>query len=169
MFGLKKKEKKETKKQMSTLEEVRKAYQDLSDDDKKKFHQSISDRIHESIAAQERDSGTEDSQTAEDREHEALGAEHADDRREEEKIEKMSDEEKGIRYEEHKDVDRYKMEEDEDFRKMIGERLDAIESMLSELAKDPLEEKKEKYGLSAKPFRSDEKKYSPADIRRMIG
>lgn len=50
----------------NTLEMVRKAYEDLSEDDKKKFHQSISDRVHESIAAQERDEGDEDSQSAEE-------------------------------------------------------------------------------------------------------
>lgn len=72
---------------MSTLEEIRKAYEDLSDDDKETFKQSISDRVHESIAAQEKDEGEEDSQTAEDREHEALGAEHADEEREEDKEE----------------------------------------------------------------------------------
>ena len=69
--------KKEDKKP-STLEEVRKAYEDLSDDDKQSFRQSIADRVHESVAAQEREHGQEDSQSAEAREHEALGAEHAD-------------------------------------------------------------------------------------------
>ncbi|MDE6398635.1 MAG: hypothetical protein K2L51_04880, partial [Clostridiales bacterium] len=50
---------------------------DLSEDDKKSFHQSIADRVHESVAAQEREHGQEDSQSAEAREHEALGEEHA--------------------------------------------------------------------------------------------
>ncbi len=63
---------------MTTLEQVRKAYEDLSDDDKKSFQQSIADRIHESIGEQEHDDGNEDSKSAEAREHEALGAEHAD-------------------------------------------------------------------------------------------
>ena len=63
---------------MTTLEQVRKAYEDLSDDDKKSFHQSIADRIHESIGEQEHDDGNKDRQSAADREHEALGAEHAD-------------------------------------------------------------------------------------------
>lgn len=76
---------KEEDKEMTTLEQVRKAYEDLSEDDKKTFHQSLSDRVHESIAAQERADGDEDKQSAEDREHEALGAEHADERRDEHK------------------------------------------------------------------------------------
>ena len=63
---------------MTTLDEVRKAYDDLSDDDKKSFSQSLSDRVHESIAAQEEEKGDKDTQTAADREHEALGEEHAD-------------------------------------------------------------------------------------------
>lgn len=76
---------------MYTLDEVRKAYEDLSDEDKKTFYQSLSDRVHESIAAQEREKGEEDTQSAEDREHEALGAEHADER-EEEREEEREDE-----------------------------------------------------------------------------
>lgn len=61
----------------STLEQVREAYNNLDEDDKKAFHQDIADRIHESIGAQEADEGDRDSQSAEDREHEALGEEHA--------------------------------------------------------------------------------------------
>lgn len=72
------KKKPEEQTEMTTLEQARKAYEDLSDDDKKSFHQSIADRIHESIGEQEHDDGNEDSQSAAAREHEALGAEHAD-------------------------------------------------------------------------------------------
>ena len=72
-----KKKKQEDNNKMTTLEEVKKAYEDLSDNDKKSFNQSIADRVHESIAAQEREHGQEDSQSAEAREHEALGEEHA--------------------------------------------------------------------------------------------
>lgn len=65
-------------KKPTTLEEVKKAYEALSDDDKKAFHQSISDRVHESIGEQEHHAGEKDSQSAADREHEALGEEHAE-------------------------------------------------------------------------------------------
>lgn len=65
-------------KKPSTLEEVQRAYENLSDDDKASFHQSIADRVHESVAAQEREHGQEDSQSAEAREHESLGEEHAE-------------------------------------------------------------------------------------------
>lgn len=89
----------------TTLEEVRRAYENLSDDDRRSFHQSIADRVHESIAAQEREHGQEDSQSAAAREHEALGEEHAhgegeveelheDDDTEKEKEEDKTDEEK---------------------------------------------------------------------------
>lgn len=78
MWKFKKKKSEKEVTELTTLEQVRKAYEDLSDDDKKSFHQSIADRVHESIAAQERADGNEDSQSAEDREHEALGEEHAE-------------------------------------------------------------------------------------------
>lgn len=68
---------------MTTLEEVRKAYEDLSEDDKAKFHQSLKDRVDESVAAQEREHGEEDSQTAKDRIDEAEGTEKADEERKE--------------------------------------------------------------------------------------
>lgn len=84
--------KEKEKKNMTTLEQVRKAYEDLADDDEKTFVQSISDRVHESIAAQEEDEGDKDTQSAEDREHEALGAEHADEERDEKRDEKREEE-----------------------------------------------------------------------------
>lgn len=74
MFG----KKKDDDKAVTTLEQVREAYENLSDDDKKSFHQSIADRVHESIGEQEHDDGNKDSQSAADREREALGEEHAD-------------------------------------------------------------------------------------------
>lgn len=76
-FGKNKKNNKE-KDKMATLDEVRKAYEDLSDDNKKAFSQSIQDRVDESLGEQEKDDGTKDTQTAKDREDEALGEEHVD-------------------------------------------------------------------------------------------
>ena len=75
MFGKKKENEKPT-----TLEEVKQAYENLSDDDKKSFneyHQSIAERVHESVAS-EREHAQEDSQSAEASEHEALDEEHAE-------------------------------------------------------------------------------------------
>lgn len=111
--------KKEDKKP-STLEEVKKAYEDLSDDDKKSFHQSIADRVHESIAAQERENGQEDSQSAEAREHEALGEEHAEGKGDVEELHESDDalEEKA----------EDKRDEREDRLSTLEKRLEALES-----------------------------------------
>lgn len=49
-----------------TIEQILKAYKDLSEDDKKKFKQSIEDRIDESVGEQEHLEGDKDSQTAKD-------------------------------------------------------------------------------------------------------
>ena len=110
---------------MTTLEQVRKAYEDLADDDKKTFVQSISDRVHESIAAQEEDEGDKDTQTAEDREHEALGAEHADEEREE-KREEEPEEEAEEEVEEHE-------EREDGTLKEILDKLVGIEARLAKI------------------------------------
>jgi hypothetical protein len=129
MLSLFKKRKGE-KKMASTLEEVRKAYEDLSDDDKKTFTQSISDRVHESIAAQEKDKGETDTQSAEDREHEALGEEHADEERaEEEGGEEAAEDDGEEAVEEHE-------EKEEGTLGKILERLGNIEAKLASLEKD---------------------------------
>lgn len=118
----------------STLEEVRKAYEGLSDDDKKKFHQSIADRIHESIGEQEEESGTEDSQSAEDREHEALGEEHADGEGEVEELHE-TDPENGEKDEEYEGEDK-----DPDVVEEADSEADAEEQKADESAGDPLKE-----------------------------
>lgn len=115
----------------TTLEEVRKAYEDLSDDDKKKFHQSIADRVHESIAAQEEDSETKDSQSAEAREHEALGAEHADGKGDVEELHESDDTPEERREDERDEAEEAaKADSDDDWRKALDERLSRIEAML---------------------------------------
>ena len=139
----------------TTLEEVKKAYENLSDDDKKSFHQSIADRVHESVAAQERENGQEDSQSAEAREHEALGEEHAEgkgdavelheeDDTAEEKREDAADEakEEPLPDEASEDAGR-----EEDNRNEIIERLTDRVSALEESLKDlsALKEKMEEY------------------------
>lgn len=63
MFGKKK----------MTLDEIKKAYADLSDEEKKDFKQSVEDRVDESVAAQKSADVTEDSQSAEDRVDESEG------------------------------------------------------------------------------------------------
>lgn len=66
------------KEKPSTLEEIKRAYESLSDDDKKSFQESIKDHVDESVAAQKEDSGEKTDESAEAEIHEAEGAEHAD-------------------------------------------------------------------------------------------
>ena len=65
------------KEKPSTLEEIKRAYESLSEDDKKSFKESIKDHVDESVAAQKEDSGEKTAQSAEAEIHEAEGAEHA--------------------------------------------------------------------------------------------
>lgn len=146
MFGKKKEES-----EPSTLEEVQRAYENLSDDDKKSFHQSIADRVHESIAAQEREHGQEDSQSAEAREHEALGAEHADGEGEtseldeeddtpEEKAEDKTDETKS---EEAKEDNGKEEDNRNEIIKSLSDRISALEESFKDFGS--LKEKMDEY------------------------
>ena len=150
-----KKNKKQEDKKLSTLEEVRKAYEDLSDDEKKSFHQSIADRVHESIAAQERADGDEDSQSAEAREHEALGEEHAEGEGDVEELHESDD------TEEEKAEDKEDEKRDDDDRlSAILSRLDALEAHFKkegDTDKEAAEKAREVYGLRGGVFASDKK------------
>lgn len=161
------------KDKMSTLDDVRKAYEDLSEDDKKAFHQSIADRVHESIGEQEKDDGTKDTQTAADREHEALGEEHAEGKGD---VEKLHETDKGEV--EHEKEQEAKHEESEktdevqdDALKMINARLEALEAKIEKMAgADKLDEARAKYGLSPKGTSGPAaKSYSDADINKLLG
>lgn len=169
MFGKKKKESKP-----STLEEVKKAYEDLSDDDKKSFHQSIADRVHESIAAQEREHGQEDSQSAEAREHEALGEEHAEGKGDVEELhekddtpeERREDSADEARIEDaQEDVGREEKNRDEVIQG-LADRIGALEESLKDLGalKEKMEEytrrQAERFGLSGKVIGGGDKNMS---------
>ena len=65
------------KEKLSTLEEIKRAYESLSEDDKKSFKESIKDHVDESVAAQKEDSGEKTEQSAEAEIHETEGTEHA--------------------------------------------------------------------------------------------
>lgn len=91
-FRKKEKQHKEEQPVMTTLEQIKKAYADLSAEDKKSFHQSIKDRVDESVGEQEHLDGDRDSQTAKDRIDEAEGAEKADEERKEDVHEERQDE-----------------------------------------------------------------------------
>lgn len=184
MFEFLKKKKQEDKEQMTTLEQIRKAYDDLSDEDKKSFHeyqQSLSDRVHESIAAQEREDGNEDSQSAEAREHEALGAEHADGEGDVDELHEQGDtaEEKreDAKDEAREEAQEERHEETGDAMQAILDRLAKIEERLAtEKASDEaaLENAEKVYGLGNGVFaseREEQKAISPkeaAEITRKI-
>lgn len=145
--------KKEDKKP-STLEEVRKAYEDLSEDDKKSFHQSIADRVHESMAAQEREHGQEDSQSAEAREHEALGAEHADGKGDVSELGEKNDtaeekrEDKADEAREERREDAHEGSQDDTLKDILA-RIEALEAKNQKDDKAVIEEKRQKYGLGS--------------------
>lgn len=155
---------------MTTLEQVRKAYEDLSEDDKKSFHQSIADRVHESIAAQERADGNEDSQSAEAREHEALGAEHADGEGDVEELHEKDD------TAEEKREDKRDDEREDDFKKAILDRIDALEKRFSGDSEKQEESKeawaKRVYGVGDGVFGESkdhtEKQMTPAQVAQVI-
>lgn len=155
-FGKKDKEKKEEG-TMTTLEQVRKAYEDLSDDDKKSFHQSLADRVHESIAAQERADGNEDSQSAEAREHEALGEEHAEGKGDVEELHEKDD----TSEEKSEDKRDEKREEKGDDRiDAILSRLEALEAHFKDEGdadKKAAEKAREVYGLRGGVFSAEHK------------
>ena len=162
---------------MTTLEQVRKAYEDLSEDDKKSFHQSIADRVHESIAAQERADGNEDSQTAEDREHEALGAEHAaghgdvaelhEEKREENEREAEQDRRDNRQDDKQAEI----RSQAEAWRKSAEERFSRIEAALEKLSgKSKLDNAREKYGLSSSGVGETTKRsFTDEDVRKLLG
>lgn len=171
IFNLFKKHKKGEEK-MSTLNEVRKAYEDLSEDDKKTFHQSISDRVHESIAAQERADGKEDSQSAADREHEALGAEHADGKGDVEELhEQLKDEKQDNRDDKQEEKAQENSSGISRLEKMFEERFKGIEEKLEKLSGvTKLDAAKEKYGLGSSAMPDSTKKaFTDEDVKKLLG
>lgn len=160
---LKKKINKQEDLEMTTLEQVRKAYEDLSNEDKKSFQQSLSGRIHESIAAQERADGNEDSQSAEAREHEALGEEHAQGNGEVSELHENDD-----TAEEQQEDKRDEEKSDDKFFEILS-RLEALEAHFkSEGDSDgeAAEKAKEVYGLGNGYFptvKKDDEKITPKE------
>ena len=158
---------------MATLDDVRKAYENLSEDDKKTFAQSIQDRVDESLGEQEKKEGTKDTQTAADREHEALGEEHAEGKGD---VEELHETDKGEM--EHEKEQQAKHDESEKTNKaqddaltMINARLEALEAKIEKMAgADKLDDARAKYGLSPKGTSEPAaKSYSDADINKLLG
>lgn len=162
-----KKKVKEDEKHMTTLDQIRKAYEDLSDDDKENFRQSIADRIHESIGEQEHDDGDKDSQSAADREHEALGEEHADGNGNVEELHETEPQEGDD-----------KSDKRDDAMSAILSRLDALEAHFrektddAEVADDAAVKKAEQvYGLGNDVFetaKKESKAISPKEAAEIV-
>jgi hypothetical protein len=177
------------KKKPFTLEEIMKAYEDLSDDDKKSFRQSIADRVHESIAAQEKADGNEDSQSAADREHEALGAEHADgegdvseigetdatDEKREEEIESAEEKKDEMEVQEKSDNEK-EADNSDDALQALSSRISALEEeikdfiSLKEKMEDYTRRQEEKFGYAERPAggKKDMRDMSADELKRGI-
>lgn len=176
------------KEKPSTLEEIKRAYESLSDDDKKSFKESIKDHVDESVAAQKEDAGEKTDESAEAEIHEAEGAEHAagkgdveelgeKDDTPEEKAEDKRDEEE--RKDEEKTEPKTEEEREEGKPTEPQEtQLDRIEKLLLSLQadkgeKNALEEHaKDIYGLGNSPIDSEQKpedkKMTPQEIAKFM-
>ena len=163
------------KEKLSTLEEIKRAYESLSDDDKKSFQESIKDHVDESVAAQKEDSGEKTEQSAEAEIHEAEGAEHASGKGDVEELGEKDDTPEEQAEDERDEDERDEDERDEDKPSEPQEtQLDRIEKLLLSLQadkgeKDAIEEHaKGVYGLGNSPIeseqKSDNKKMTPQEI-----
>ena len=163
------------KEKPSTLEEIKRAYESLSEDDKKSFKESIKDHVDESVAAQKEDSGDKTEQSAEAEIHEAEGAEHAAGKGDVEELGEKDDTPEEQAEDERDEDERDEDERDEDKPSEPQEtQLDRIEKLLLSLqadkgVKDALEEHaKGVYGLGNSPIeseqKSDNKKMTPQEI-----
>lgn len=167
------------KEKPSTLEEIKRAYESLSDDDKKLFQESIKDHVDESVAAQKEDSGEKTEQSAEAEIHEAEGAEHAAGKGDVEELGENDDTPEEQAEDERDEDERDEDDKPEDKPSEPQEtQLDRIEKLLLSLQadkveKDALEEHaKGVYGLGNSPIeseqKSDNKKMTPQEIASYI-
>ena len=163
------------KEKPSTLEEIKRAYESLSEDDKKSFIESIKDHVDESVAAQKEDSGEKTEQSAEAEIHEAEGAEHAAGKGDVEELGEKDDTPEEQAEDERDEDERDEDDKPEDKPSEPQEtQLDRIEKLLLSLQadkgeKDAIEEHvKGVYGLGNSPIeseqKSDNKKMTPQEI-----
>ena len=167
------------KEKPSTLEEIKRAYESLSEDDKKSFKESIKDHVDESVAAQKEDSGDKTEQSAEAEIHEAEGAEHAAGKGDVEELGEKDDTPEEQAEDERDEDERDEDDKPEDKPSEPQEtQLDRIEKLLLSLQadkgeKDAIEEHaKGVYGLGNSPIeseqKSDNKKMTPQEIASYI-
>ena len=167
------------KEKPSTLEEIKRAYESLSEDDKKSFKESIKDHVDESVAAQKEDSGDKTEQSAEAEIHEAEGAEHAAGKGDVAELGEKDDTPEEQAEDERDEDERDEDDKPEDKPSEPQEtQLDRIEKLLLSLQadkgeKDAIEEHaKGVYGLGNSPIeseqKSDNKKMTPQEIASYI-
>lgn len=167
------------KEKPSTLEEIKRAYESLSEDDKKLFKESIKDHVDESVAAQKEDSGEKTEQSAEAEIYEAEGAEHAAGKGDVEELGENDDTPEEQAEDERDEDERDEDDNPEDKPSEPQEtQLDRIEKLLLSLQadkgeKDALEEHaKGVYGLGNSPIeseqKSDNKKMTPQEIAQYM-
>lgn len=167
------------KEKPSTLEEIKRAYESLSEDDKKSFKESIKDHVDESVAAQKEDSGDKTEQSAEAEIHEAEGSEHAAGKGDVDELGEQDDTPEEQAEDERDEDERDEDDKPEDKPSEPQEtQLDRIEKLLLSLQadkgeKDALEEHaKGVYGLGNSPIeseqKSDNKKMTPQEIASYI-
>lgn len=180
MFGIK-------KDKPTTLEEVKKAYERLSDEDKAKFKESYSDRVDESVGAQEEADGQKDEQTAEDRVDEAeatetadesesepaeIEAEKADEKAESEPEDEQPAEESGEPVEENAEDEQAEAEQKQVFiLDRIADLLEKLVSQKSDKDESKLAESSKKYATGLNGGYAGEKggdKYNPEDVERLL-
>ncbi len=156
----------------TTLEEVKKAYESLSDEDKEQFKQSFSDRVDESVGAQEEADEEKDEQSSKDRVDEAEGAEKADESEPEEKPAEESAEEPAADESEPEESDEAEAEQKQVF--ILDRIADLLEKLVSQKASDDeskLAESSKKYATGLNGGYAGEKggdKYSAADVERLL-
>lgn len=168
---------------MKTIDEILKAVDDLSEEDKKKLHQTLSDRIDESVAADERNEGEEDKEEdAKDRIDESLGTEEYDEKKDEDDAEDGSDEGSDDSEADEVEEDLEKHEEEDEVKKDDMEaRIARLEAILmkivgedKEKSSDVEEKAKEVYGLGGGTFAPEDggkkaEKVNPLKVLRNIG
>lgn len=172
---------------MKTIDEILKAVDDLSEEDKKKLHQTLSDRIDESVAADERDEGDEGKEEdAKDRIDESIGTEEYDEEKDEveDGDDDAEDSDEGDEDSEADEVEE-DLEKHEDEDKQTKDSLEAriarIEALLmkmvgedKEKSSDVEEKAKEVYGLGGGTFAPEDggkkaEKVNPLKVLRNIG
>ncbi len=122
-------------KKITTAEMLLKALNDLSDEERTKFEQSLKDRVDESVGAQEEADNEQDTQSAEDRVDESVGAENANADENADDVVKESTDDTNVEETEDTDVptnEEVATAEDEKYKALLA-RIDAQDAQIASL------------------------------------